>query len=191
MKKFTEYFSKRLEEPGPEFHNTPNKLIRSDGKEYWISRSPASVVVVLGIYKDNIFVLAEQRSEIMDEPGRWCVVSGYLDWDETGFEAAKRELYEEVGFDCRKYIYELITDNDEQPFFVNSHPSENRQNVALTYCFIYEFGKGLPKLGKSDEIKRAEWIPIDRVFNKEMYDWAFSHDIRIEMAVNKFKSYLH
>ena len=161
-------------------------------KEYWISRSPALVAVVLGIYKDNIFVLGEQRSKNMDQPGKWCVPCGYLDWNETGYDGVTRELYEEVGFYLPDYIVSLITDNDQQPFFVQTHPSENRQNVALTYGLVFDFEKtGLPAL-KTDpkEVTKAEWIPIERVLNKSIYDWAFKHDERIEMALIKYKAYL-
>ena len=192
MKKLIEYFDKRLAKPEPKFLNKPNKLILGvDGKEYWISRSVAVVAVVLGIWKDNIFVIGEQRSEKMDEPGKYCVPCGYLDFNESGYEAVVRELYEEVKFYVPDYILNLMTNNEEQPFFVQTDPSENRQNVALTYCLIYDFEKiGLPELQKCDEVKKVEWIPIERVNNKEMYDWAFLHQDRIKLAVEKFKEYL-
>lgn len=192
MKKLSEYFSKRVieSEPEPKFNNSPNQCIHYHGKDYWISRSAAVVGVVFAIHKDSIFVLAEQRSEKMDAPNKWCVPCGYLDWDETGYEAIVRELYEELKFNVEKHKSHLIFNNEEQPFYVNTKPSENRQNVALTYCLIFDFEKELPKLHKCDEVKDAKWIPLDRVQNKELYDWAFSHDERIEMAVNKFKEKL-
>ena len=75
----------------------------------------------------------------MDEPLKWCNPCGYLDWNEMGYQAVNREIWEETGVDLSKLTNYLVTNNDEQPFFVQTHPSENRQNVALTYCLIYNF----------------------------------------------------
>lgn len=178
----------------PTFKNRGNEEVKlPDGRTVWLSRSPAVVVVVLGIYMDNIFVLTERRSAKMtDEPNKWAIVSGYLDWDESGWEGITRELYEETGFDVRKYKNQLIFDNDEQPWFVNTDPRENRQNVSMTYIMIYDFTKGLPKEVESfqdSEIAEVKWMPIEHVLNSGK-QWAFNHDERIEMAVEKFQKYL-
>ena len=34
------------------------------------------------------------------------------------------------------------------------------------------------------EVAKIKWIPINEI---EIYDWAFSHDIRISAALEKFK----
>lgn len=178
----------------PTFKNRGNEEVETiDGKKHWISRSPAVVAVVLGIYKDNIFALTERRSStMMDEPNKLAIVSGYLDWDESGIEGITRELFEETGFDVRKYKNNLVFDNDQQPWFVNTDPRENRQNVSMTYIFIYDFSKGFPKEVESfqdSEIDEVKWMPIEQVFNTDN-QWAFNHDERIEMAVEKFQKYL-
>ena len=171
--------------------NAEHKL--PDGKTVWESRSPAVVGVVLGIHKDNIFVLTEKRSSTMqDEPNKLAVPSGYLDWDESGWEGICRELYEETGFNVERYKNSLIFDNDQQPWFVNTDPKENRQNVSLSYIFIYDFSKGLPREVESfenSEIDSVKWMPVERVFDSEK-EWSFLHNERIEMAVEKFQKYL-
>lgn len=178
----------------PEFknrQNTEHKL--PNGKVVWESRSPTVVAVVLGIYSDNIFVLTEKRSmEMADAPGKIAIPSGYLDWDESGWEGISRELYEETSFDVRKYKNQLIFDNDQQPWFVNTDPKENRQNVSLSYIMIYDFSKGLPRdveKFQDSEVDSVRWMPIENVLNSNK-EWAFDHDIRIESAVEKFKDYL-
>lgn len=178
----------------PVFKNRGNEEVKlPDGRTVWLSRSAAVVAVVLGIYKDNVFVLTETRSKtMMDAPGLLAIPSGYLDWDESGWDAVSRELFEETGFDVRKYKNLLIFDNDEQPFFVRTDPGENRQNVAMTYIMIYDFTKGLPKeveQFQDSEVEEVKWMPIENVFagNKR---WAFNHDERVAMAVEKFQKYL-
>ena len=178
----------------PVFKNRGNEEVDlPDGRKVWLSRSPAVVAVVLGIYKDNIFALTEKRSKtMMDEPGKLAIVSGYLDWDESGWDGITRELFEETGFDVRKYKGNLIFDNDQQPWFVNTDPGENRQNVSLTYIMIYDFTKGLPReveQFQDSEIESVRWMPVEKVFSTGN-QWAFNHDERIEMAVEKFQKYL-
>jgi 8-oxo-dGTP pyrophosphatase MutT (NUDIX family) len=175
----------------PIFNNRPNNEYKVDrDKTIWESRSNGLNAVIFGICSDNIFVLAEKRSStIMDLPNRWCLPCGYLDWDETGWEGLVREVYEETSFFIPKYKNNLIFDNDKQPFFVNTDPKENRQNVALNYCLIFDFSKGLPnhvESYKDEEISQIKWIPIEHI---KKYNFAFNHDKRIEMAIEKFENY--
>ena len=178
----------------PTFKNRPNKVHKINGKEVWESRSTAILPVILAIYKDNIFVLIGKRSKIMDSPGLWCLPSGYIDYDENGFDALRRAVYEETSLDIQKYKkYLVYATPTHEPFYVQTKPTENRQNITLSYCFIYDFsGRDLPREiesytdKESDEVK---WIPIEDVFTSK-YKWAFNHDERIEMAVLKFKKYL-
>jgi len=178
----------------PKFKNRGNEEVKlPDGRTVWLSRSPAVVAVVLAIHKDNIFVLAEKRSKtMMDAPGMWAVPSGYLDWDESGWDAVVRELYEETSFYVPKFESNLIFDNDKEPWFVRTDPGENRQNIALSYCLIYDFSKRLPteiETYKDSEIEEIKWIPVEQVLTSGK-QWSFNHDERIEMAVEKFQKYL-
>ena len=178
----------------PIFDNKKNEEAElKDGKKVWLSRSPCIKVVVLAVNKSSIFVIAEKRSKtVVDGPGLWVIPSGYLDWDETGWEAAVRELYEETGFYVPKYKSNLIFNNDKEPWLIRTDPGENRQNVALIYCLIYKFPERLPidvEQHKDEEIEEAKWIPIDQL-SLDGRIWGFDHDIRIKMAVEKFKDYL-
>ena len=177
----------------PKFTNRPNEELKlPDGRTVWLSRSPAVVVVVLARCKEDIFVLTEKRSPTMiDAPNLWAVPSGYLDWDETGWQAVVRELFEETSFYIPKYEDRLITNNNREPWFVNTHPKENNQNVAMTYCLVYNFDKGLPDIEKykDSEIAEIKWMRISHIFYPE-YKWAFKHDERIATAAGKFRNYL-
>ena len=172
----------------PQFNNRSNKVYKIDGQEIWESRSPAVVAVLFGITKNGTYVLSEKRSQNMqDEPGKWVLASGYIDWDESGWDALIREVYEETSFYMPNFEKYLIHDNNKTPFFVNTDPSENRQNVALSYLLVYDFKKkGLPRKVESykdSEIEKVKWINFKDIFK---YTWAFSHDKRI---INGFYSY--
>jgi len=168
----------------PVFKSRENKVHIIDGKEVWESRSNAICSVIFGIYENDIFVLSEKRSSNMPEgKGLWVVPSGYLNYDEDGWDAMRRETYEETSFFVDKYKKYLMYDNDKEPFYTHTKPSENRQNVAIWYCLLYDFSKSkLPKeieKHKDKETDEVKWLSIKEISS---YNWAFNHDERINQA---------
>lgn len=174
----------------PTFNNKTNTSHIIDGKEIWISRSVAVIAIVLVKHKGKMYVLGEKRSKIMaDAPGKWVVPGGYIDYNENGWNALRRELYEETSFIVDNYENELLFDNDKNPFFVKTEPDENRQNIAMNYCLVYKF-KYMPKhveLYYDKEVEKLKWIPLKEIDSSE-YEWAFNHNERIKMALTKYKS---
>ena len=178
----------------PTFNNKSNILHKINGKEIWESRSVAISATIFAIYNDNIYALVEKRSSIMDRPYEWCLPCGYLDYNESGWDAIIREVYEETSFYIPRYDYFLVTDNDKNPFRIITEPNASyRQNVILEYGIIFDFGtyeKRFPSdivKYKNEEISEIKWIFIEEVFK---YKWAFEHDCHIEYAVHYFQKYL-
>jgi len=173
----------------PIFKHRPNKVHNINGKDIWESRSPAVVAFIFALYKDELYILGEKRSENMPQgPGRWVAPCGYMDWDESGWNALRREVYEETSFFIDTYKKYIIYDNNKEPFFVKTDPNENLQNVALNYSIFFDFDKrksGIPydiEAYSDKEVSQVKWILYNEV---SKYDWAFEHDIRIEMAIQK------
>jgi len=169
--------------------NRANEEIKlPDGRTIWLSRSPAIVAIVLIYVGKDLFVLTEKRSDLMDEPKKWSAPSGYLDWNESGFEAVQRELLEETSFDITAYEEYLDFDNNKQPFYVHTDPwTDAKQNISLTYVLIYNMKK-LPlhiEDFKDKEIDKIKWMNVNDL-EKIDTSWAFNHDERIMMAINKF-----
>ncbi len=54
-----------------------------------------SIVVLQGDGADTRMLLAQRRSQYMD--GIWSYIAGHIESDETGWQAARRELDEETG----------------------------------------------------------------------------------------------
>lgn len=173
----------------PIFNNTENKCIKDRyNKEHWISRSAAVIGVLMFRTDYNVYVLAEKRSEKMDQPGKYCVVSGYLDWDENSMECLHRESYEETFLDLRaiqKYLKHET--KNSYPFHTKTDPGENRQNITISHFKYYDFGDELTyhlleaERFKNDEIEEIKLIDINDIGN---YNWAFDHDKRILEAFN-------
>ena len=55
----------------PKFKNRDNKVYKTEDGEVWASRSCAIVGAILFIFKEELYVLAEKRSKLMDSPGLW------------------------------------------------------------------------------------------------------------------------
>lgn len=172
-----------------EFKNKPNDCKIIDGETFWISRSVAVVGILIFRNKTTRedYVLLEERSEKMDYPLKWCVPCGYLDWDENGWESLMREVYEETGFYIPNYLEYLIYDNRKQPFYVNTNPMENRQNVALRFGLCFEFDEeSFPyylENNKNEEIKQLKFVDVNQLDNYEM---AFNHDVIIKDFMNTY-----
>lgn len=176
----------------PVFKNRPNECVTTvDGRKIWNGRNVAVVMLLVMVVKNEInkydeFVLIEKRGNApgLDKQGLWCLPCGYLDWDESGPDAMKRELWEEVGINLEDPTFEwrrslAIGYNLEQPWFVKTDPGENRQNVTLRYGARFIAMDGLPKLipnndcDHPNEVADAKWVKVDELQN---YEFAFNHD---------------
>lgn len=166
----------------PKFHNRPNPQI-------WISRAPALVGVIFMIHPTAMHVLIIKRSEIMDEPNKFAAPSGYLDWDETGYEGITRELFEETSFYLPEYEKFCVFDNNKESFFTQTNPkADKKQNVSIYYISLYDFTENVDKFPfdiekfKCNETAEVKIMPVKTFFNSQL-DWAFHHDERIKQAL--------
>lgn len=151
-------------------------------KTAWISRSVAvSGFIFCKDQNNKWYVLANQRGEgTPDFQGYWNCICGYLDYDENTNQALKREICEETGLDVRSTS--LI------PYFVNSNPKENRQNVTIRFYSILKgditkwMNFSTDKMEKN-EVANIRWISIDDI---SQYNWAFGHEDLIKYTYNTF-----
>jgi ADP-ribose pyrophosphatase YjhB (NUDIX family) len=186
------------------FENRPNGRIRlkynfngnNTELDYFISRAPAVVGVVLICGVDNMKVLVSKRSDkMMDEAGKMGVPCGYLDWDETGYFGMMREVYEETSFFMPDFEKYQIFNNNKQPFFVKDNPkTDKRQNVSLLYVTAYDFinePDAFP-LAEIEAFSCKETAMVKLMNMSEFYgtslkyDWAFNHDETIKSAMQFF-----
>ena len=192
-----------MEKNKPIFNNTPNEHFRMSYQtpqanlelDYWISRAPAVVGIVFafGVEGGSRVLVIKRSAKMRDEPLKYGAPSGYLDWDENGFEAMTREVYEETGMYLPDYSPFLIFDNDEQPFYVHTDPlTDKNQNISLTYRMVYDFSRESDffpqeiEKYKDGETQQVLWLRLQDFYNSQ-YDWAFNHNNRIEMAMRYYK----
>lgn len=183
-----------------EFNNTPNKSYNVDGKLIWESRSVAVNTVIIAKSKGKKYVLIGERGKgAADYHGYWNVQAGYLDWDESGTEAAKREIFEETNVNINSILLscKILDNHINEPFGYNTNPSANRQNVSLRFGLYFEVDDInifdlSNRNSEPDEVGEIKWIPIRDV---DKYGFAFNHDELIKnynynFCTSKFGKFL-
>ena len=150
------------------FKNIPNKCYETEDGLKWMSRSIAVTVIVIGNFGEKSYLLLTKRSEAMEEPGRWCLPGGYLDYNETLLEAVDREVYEETGIMLPDLKEKLVVSIPE--IYVESTPKTLRQNVVMFYLRCYTFDEKLPEWSLTPEVSEIEWVEMgtDEIFKRNI-----------------------
>jgi 8-oxo-dGTP diphosphatase len=117
-------------------------------------------------------ILLVKRTAKLIEGGKWGLPGGYMERDETIFQAAEREILEETGW----------TVNNLKLLLVNSSPSrpkEDRQNIA--FVVTCDASK---KTGEGDwESDEVRWFQVAEVTSK--LELAFDHASNIQLYLDR------
>lgn len=118
-------------------------------------------------------ILLAKRAEGLLEAGKWCLLGGYLNRDETTEQAGIRESMEESGWVIENLRLLRINDNPNRPH-------EDRQNVDFIYV-----ADAVKKTGEPDwESADVRWFSLDELPASE--EIAFDHEDSIVL----YKKYL-
>lgn len=164
-----------------EFNNRQNECVKlPDGRVVWLSRATALVgIVVLELPDGSSYILMNKRGPgCPDEVGKWVLPCGYLDWDESGDEGCRREIWEECGVDVTQF-YDNAVHNDfalEHPCFIRHKPKKDKkQNLSHYYALVSKVDE-LPECDASncenDEVDEIRWVPLEEF---DTLDIGFSH----------------
>jgi ADP-ribose pyrophosphatase YjhB (NUDIX family) len=165
----------------PRFSNRPNVPYEvAPGDLVFASRSVAVLAPVIARLRPSgsFHVLAGERGSAVDESGRWCLVCGYLDWDEDLRDAVRREVWEEAGLDLAALEAAGTALVPEQPVLVHSDPRSHRQNVTAHFPVEVHTDE-LPPVSLANaepgEVRQVAWLELtERVIRER--SWAFEHD---------------
>jgi len=158
----------------PVFSSRGNECVKlSDGREVWLSRSVAVVsTVVVRLGGQDHVALIERGPALPDEVGKLALPGGYLDWDETLYDGARREVFEETGLDVADW------EGARLPWRIHDEPLR-KQNITMHFSFrrtaeaLPSLGEGLEEHpGEPLEITRRLWLPIEEAMEREL---AFGH----------------
>lgn len=90
--------------------------------------------------------------------GEWSFPGGHLEWGETVFETAKREVREETGLEINKM--ELISVADEMRYIKTDNKHYLNIGVKAKY-----FG-GEPRIMEPEKCKEWRWFGLDELPEK-------------------------
>jgi 8-oxo-dGTP diphosphatase len=113
------------------------------------------------VMKDGKILLGKRAQGLL-EAGKWCLLGGYANRDETMLETGIRETMEESGWVVRNLQLLRINDNPDRPH-------EDRQNVDFIYI-----ADAVEKTGEKDwESEEVKWFPLDALPSDDQI--AFDH----------------
>lgn len=119
-----------------------------------------TVVDTLVLRGDEI--LLNKRAARLLEGGKWGLIGGYVELNETLSQAVAREAFEETGYEVTNIRILKIIDNPHRP-------SEDRQNIS--FVFICE--AGAQKGESDDEVTELRWFDLNDLPPRETI--AFDH----------------
>jgi len=140
--------------------------------------------IVYYINEDGFHLLIVKRGKgTPDFQGYYCLPCGYMDWNETAYEAFKREIFEETNIDLSQYKNGFTThviNSQEQPCYVNAEPSNNRENITMYFKhMIVQPINNVSNINcEEGEIDEIAWIKPSDV---DRYGFCFGHDEIIKL----------
>jgi 8-oxo-dGTP diphosphatase len=130
-------------------------------------------VDVIVLNKHGQILLAKRTGKLL-EGGKWGLIGGFVDRDETAAQGAEREIMEETGYHVKDLTLLRLNDNPNRPH-------EDRQNITFAY-----FCTATKKTGEHDwESDELKWFDIDELPPADQI--AFDHLSNIEL----YKKYRH
>jgi 8-oxo-dGTP diphosphatase len=138
--------------------------------------NPAALrhVVIDTIVLQEDKVLMVKRTDKLLEGGKWGLVGGFAERDETLLEAVAREVYEETGWEIKNII--LLAINDQA-----GRPKEDRQNISFVY-----FCEAVEQTGKPDwESDDQQWFSFDQLPDHESIAFDHADDIDLYLRYKK------
>lgn len=119
------------------------------------------------VIKDGRILLAK-RSEGLLEAGKWGLLGGYAERDESTAETGIRETREESGWEVANLRLLRINDNPNRPH-------EDRQNIDFIYI-----ADAVKQVGEKDwESAELRWFPLDQL--PPANEIAFDHADSIQL----------
>lgn len=130
------------------------------------------------VVKDNKILLAKRgffRGKKISEFGKWALIGGFMDRDETLEEAVKREVLEESGWEVRDLKLMKINDNPNRP-------KEDRQNVDFIFLAyaVRQVKKG------DEETSELKWFAFEKLPDRDAM--AFDHADGLDFVIDSLKS---
>ena len=125
--------------------------------EFKIGRDYVGVGQGVLIFNDKEEVLLMKRGKkSKNEIGWWSKPGGEIDFGETAFESALREVKEELDIDVEIWGYSLHTD----------HIIKDDSQHWIAINFLGRIKSGEPKIMEPDKCEEVRWFPLNNLPEK-------------------------
>lgn len=112
------------------------------------------------------------------ESGKWGLLGGFVDRDETIVESVRREVMEESGWTIDEVSLFCINDNPNRP-------KEDRQNIDFVYIARVVSQKAVI----DEEVRELRWFDLDKLPPEDQI--AFDHALALKLYKKHQKNPLH
>jgi ADP-ribose pyrophosphatase YjhB (NUDIX family) len=139
----------------PLVQQTPTHYICENEHDFWNNPKPAVGVVLI---KDNKVLFA--RRALPPFKDKYDLPGGFVDFGETIFEAARRELMEEAGIELGEMV------------IIGSTMQAYGENISICdLVLVADNWQGEPEPG--DDVLALEWKPLEFI-NSNGFAWNYS-----------------
>jgi len=123
--------------------------------------------MIFNNFSENFHILLIKRR---NEPYRnlWALPGGFVEPDELGMDAAKRELFEETG----------LENNSLKEFHVYDKPGRDPRGRTVTVVFYSFVAEETLLIKAGDDAKEVKWFSL-----KHLPTLAFDHNEIIDRAL--------
>lgn len=130
-----------------------------------------AVIDALVLNSKNEVLMVKRVNKFL-EGGKWALIGGFVERDETLSEAVAREIREESGWEVADVRLLRIVDNPNRP-------NEDRQNISFVYTC-----QAVRKTGEADaESTEQKWFKLNKLPPKKQI--AFDHFEDIKFYLKK------
>lgn len=139
-----------------------------DYKKQWASTPyPPTFVTVDAVVVHSNHILLIERGHL---PGRglYALPGGFLDPDETLFNACLRELREETNISLSEAEWRAAYQS--QQTFDEPNRSERGRSITQGFYFQLDDAQPKPQVLGGDDAKRAFWVPLNQVRSEQMFE---------------------
>ena len=122
-----------------------------NGSKIYLRHVCVSAIIV----KENKILLVKRGTYLgkkIPEYGKWALIGGYLERDETLVQGLKREVKEETGFSIKNLRLFRINDNPHRP-------NEDKQNIE----FVFIAQPGQKTQAKNEEVLEQKWFDLNKL----------------------------
>ncbi|WP_019673888.1 bifunctional nicotinamide-nucleotide adenylyltransferase/Nudix hydroxylase [Psychrobacter lutiphocae] len=140
-----------------------------DFKKQWQNTPypPTFMTVDAVVVQSGHILLVERRN--LPGRGLWSLPGGFLDQDETLFDACIRELREETNLQVSDLA--LRRSRHSQHTFDDPYRSARGRTITQAYFFhLKNDPRGLPEVKGGDDALKAFWLPLAELDPKKMFE---------------------